>query len=117
MSNEFILEVSPEVEIEVKASVPTGARNGWRNITFFARFDVMSHPDMAESGVSVADGLKRALKSVDFGTLKLKTEDAAGNTLTPMDVALGNVYTYNALIAAFRDQVLSKNIEGKSSRA
>ena len=115
--NEFILDVSPEVEAEVKAAVPTGARNGWRNITFYARFEPMSQTDLEESGLSVKDAMRTALKSVDFGTLKLVQQDAAGTTLSPRDLALGNIYTHNALLAVFRDQVLTKNIEGKASRA
>jgi hypothetical protein len=115
--SEFILDVTPEVEVEVKAAVPTGARNGWRNITFYARFEPLSQTDLEESGVTVKDAMRSALKSVDFGTLKLKQEDAAGNALSPREVALGNIYTHNALLAAFRDQVLTKNIEGKASRA
>lgn len=114
MSNDdLVLGVSNEIEVEVEAMIPTGKRNGWRRIKFWAFFKPKSQDELEESRQTVAEALKECFKRVDFGTLKLAAEDEHGNPLEPRDIAMRNVFTYNALIREFRAQVLTKNVEGK----
>jgi hypothetical protein len=111
--DDFLLSLSSDVEAEVKAKVPTGRRNGWREITFFAYFEPQPQGEMRDNKLSVAESMEKALKRVDFGTLKLADSDQHGNPLTPLQIAMGNVYTYNALLRVYREDVLTKNVEGK----
>lgn len=113
MNDELVLGVSNEVEVEVEAMIPTGKRNGWRRIKFWAYFKPKSQNELEESKQTVAEALKECFKRVDFGTLKLAQADEHGNPLTPYEIALGNIFTYNALLREFRAQVLTKNVEGK----
>lgn len=114
--SDYELEITPEVELPVTAMVPTGGRNGWREITFYARFKVSDNAKSKESGRTIIQAMEQDLVSVDFGNLKMRLLLEDGTEITPKDFALRNQFLQNAMIAVYRDDIVTKNIEGKASR-
>lgn len=110
----FVLALTSLVVLDVKALVPTGTHNGWREITFQAH--LQSLPQSELRGMSAGEAMEKSVVSVDFGNLSLDAKNANGEPISPRDIALGNTYTYNALLATFRDEVLAKNLEAKNSK-
>jgi len=111
---DLILSIVSDVEVAVQCNLPTGKRNGWREINFFARFRTL--PNAEAQGEAISDVLPKALTSVDFGNLQFQATDGDGQELSARDVALSNTYTYNALLACYRDEVVTKNLEPKNSK-
>lgn len=114
MSQSFVLALTALVVLDVKALVPTGAHNGWREITFQAHLQSLPQSDL--KALSVGEAMEQSLVAVDFGSLAIAAHNDQGEPLTPRDIALGNTYTYNALLATYRDEILAKNVDGKNSK-
>lgn len=110
----FVLALTSLAVLDVKALVPTGTHNGWREITFQAHLQSLPQSELRK--LTAGEAMERSVVSVDFGNLSLDAKTASGEPLSPRDVALGNTYTYNALLAKYRDEVLAKNLEEKNSK-
>lgn len=111
----FVLSVSNKATHKITASVPSDGADTYRNIEFSVTFQTI--PLDKQEDMNPLDVIRDSVVSVDFGNLEVKATAEDGTQLTAREIALNNTYTFNAIVACYRDKIGVANLESKNANS